>query len=261
MSLSFFLAMMLIQRATPGVTATENLAGDRIVPLVSHSGSSGQYCTADARWCLSLIEAQKEDGQVLPAVRPGNAAAPTPTPPAEEAYSNETHSLWPGLILLKNGGFLAGVETRTSTAYSGGGGSATELRLFRVSADGQAAAKPVLIVPIGASLLIRACFGENDMKKRRGACHDEYSFSASLGLAREAAAGLPIFSYVTTAHAFPRGVSRLEDSTAKSRLRKSDLVQERDPECSFSRKFRFDVAAGAYQPESQLPDCSAYTVP
>jgi hypothetical protein len=259
MSVSFFLAMMLTQQVTPEVRAAENLAGDRIIFLVSRSGSPGQYCTSDARWCLSLVEAQEEDGQVLPAVRAGNAA--TPTPPAEEADSNETHALWPGLVVLKSGGFLAGVETRTSTAYSGGGGSATELRLFRVSPGGEATAKPVLNVPIGASLLIRACFGENDMKKRRGACHDEYSFSASLGLARETAAGMPTFSYVTTAHAFPRGVSRLEDSTGKSRLRKSDLVRERDPECSFSRTFRFDAAAGAYEPDARLPDCSAYTVP
>jgi hypothetical protein len=119
----------------------------------------------------------------------------------------------------------------------------------------------MLNVPVGASLLIRACFGERDMAQRRGACHDDYNFAGEVGLSREAASGLPVLTYVTKATAFPRGVSRLADSTAKPRLKKSDLVHERDPECSFSRRFRFDAAAGVYVPDSPLPDCSAYTVP
>ncbi|MCX8476359.1 MAG: hypothetical protein MT490_11245 [Sphingomonas sp.] len=253
MSVSFLFAMMLAQSAA----ATANPAGDRLVPL---TGKDGQYCTADARWCVSLDGLPDGDEQVLPIVRAGAAAEPIPEPPAR-TFSNETQAVWPNLILLKDGGFLAGVETRVSTAYSGGGGSATELRLFRVASDGQAVAVPVLNVPVAGSLLIRACFGESDMAKRRGACHDEYSFSASLGLAREAVSGLPVLAYVTNAKRFPRGVSRLEDSTTKARLRKSDLVFERDPECSFSRRFRFDAGTGAYRPDSALPDCSAYTVP
>lgn len=248
MSVNFFLAMMLFPQS-PGNIATD----DRLVPLVS---AHGQYCMQDRRWCVSLAE--PEDDQVLPSVHAG--AAPAPTPPPEE-FSNETYAVWPNLILLKQGGFLAGVEARTSTAYSGGGGSATELRLFRVSTDGQAVATPVLRVPIAASLLIRACFGERDMKNRRGACHDEYSYSGDLGLAGEAAGGLPTLAYRSEASAFPRGVSRREDSSANPRLRKSDLVRARDPECSFARRFRFDAASGSYAPDAPPPDCSAYTVP
>jgi hypothetical protein len=252
MSVSFLLAMTLFQQA-PGIV----LPGDRMVHLADRG--AGRYCTTDARWCVSLAEAQDGDGPVLPVVRAG--AAPASTPPADETFSNETYAVWPRLILLKEGGFVAGVETRTSTAYSGGGGSATELRLFRVAPDGQAAEMPVLGVPVGASLMIRACFGERDMAQRRGACHDEYNFSGDVALGRGAANGLPVLAYVTQATAFPRGVSRLEDSSAKPRLKKSDLVHERDPECSFSRQFRFDPAAGVYAPDAPLPECSAYTVP
>ncbi|MDP5277702.1 hypothetical protein Q9Q95_02095 [Sphingomonas sp. DG1-23] len=248
MSVSFFLAMMLLPQNSV------DAAGDRLVPLVSAQGRS---CTPNGRWCVALAE--PEDDQVLPRVHAG--AVSTPMPPPAEEFSNETHTVWPNLVLLKDGGFLAGVEARTSTAYSGGGGSATELRLFRISTDGQAAATPVLRVPVAASLLIRACFGERDMKNRRGACHDEYSYSGDLGLAGEAAEGLPTLAYRSEANAFPRGVSRMEDSNAKPRLKKSDLVRERDPECSFSRRFRFDAAAGGYAPDAPLPDCSAYTVP
>ncbi|WP_150125502.1 hypothetical protein [Sphingomonas sp. LM7] len=234
-------------------------APDRMLSLVPRGSEGAEYCSEDRRWCVSLSEAQDAEAPVLPVVRTGDPAPPMPHA-RSEAYSNETYAVWPRLILLKDGGFLAGVETRTSTAYSGGGGSATELQLFRLALDGQAP-KPVLQVPVGASLLIRACFSERDMRYRRGACHDEYSFSASLTLAGETTGSLPALAYSTEARAFPRGVSRTEDSTAKPRLKKSDLVHERDPECSFARRFRFDAAAGAYRPDAPLPECSAYTIP
>jgi hypothetical protein len=245
---SYFLALMLSQQGSA--------AADRLMPLAS---ADGQTCTGDRRWCVSLSAPQDEDEQTLPIVRAGPAAAPPP--PREETFSDQTYAVWPGLILLDDGGFLAGVEVRTSTGYSGGGGSATELRLFRVAPDGQAAATPVLRVPVAAFLMIRACFDEHDMKARRGACHDEYSFSGSVALAPEAASSLPALAYVSEANVFPRGVSRMEDSTGKARLKKSDLVRERDPRCSVSRRFRFDAAAGVYQPDAPLPDCSDYTIP
>ena len=119
----------------------------------------------------------------------------------------------------------------------------------------------LLRVPVGAFLMIRACFNEHDMKARRGACHDEYSYSGKIELTPEAASDLPTLAYVSEANAFPRGVSRMEDSTGKGRLKKSDLVRERDPQCSVSRRFRFDAATGTYQPDAPLPDCSAYTIP
>jgi hypothetical protein len=245
---SYFLAMMLSQQ---GPTAA-----DRLVPLVT---ADGQTCTGDRSWCVSLSAPQDEGEQTLPIVRAGPTA--TPPPPREETFSDQTYAAWPNLILLKDGSFLAGIEARTSTGYSGGGGSATELRLFRIAPDGQAAATPVLRVPIGAFLMIRACFNEHDMKARRGACHDEYSFAGSIALAPDAASGLPALAYVSEANVFPRGVSRMEDSTGKARLKKSDLVRERDPKCSIARRFRFDAATGTYQPDTPLPDCSDYTIP
>ncbi|MDT8760112.1 hypothetical protein MZO42_15535 [Sphingomonas psychrotolerans] len=256
MPLGFFLVMMFLQQGAGTPTPAANLAGDRLAPLVA---VDGRYCTADARWCVSLDGGGEEGAPAVPTVRPGDAAAPAPGP-ADET-SDESYAVWPGLVLLKGGGFLAGVEVRTSTAYSGGGGSATELRLFRISAGGHTDAKPVLTVPVGASLMIRACFSEADMKSRRGACHDEYSFAGSIALAQGATAGLPDLSYDTEARTYPRGVSRLEDSTGKGRLKKSDLVRARDPACSFVRRFRFDSATSTYLPDRPLPDCSAYTVP
>lgn len=261
MPAGFLSAMILMQPMAAPPQSAASLPAGQLVSLALRKGTGGELCTAGSRWCVFLAEPTGDGEPPLPVVRAGGTGGPSPHAFSEEAYSNETHGVWPNLIILKDGGFLAGVETRVSTAYSGGGGSATDLRLFRVSADGRAAPGPVLNVQVAGSLLIRACFGERDMAKRRGACHDEYVFSGSVTLASGPAATLPNLVYVTRAKAFPRGVSRLEDSTTKSRLKKSDLVFEQDAACSFSRRLRFDGAAGAYAPDRPLPDCSAYTVP
>ncbi|WP_404336503.1 hypothetical protein AB2M62_19475 [Sphingomonas sp. MMS12-HWE2-04] len=253
--LPFALAALL----SPAALAAQNAAGDREVALVPRNADQAALCTADRRWCVELVPAEG-DGPPVPLVRAGDAATPADAPPSDSS-EDETYAVWPRLILLKDGGFLAGVETRTSTSYSGGGGSATALGLFRVAADGQPGGKPVLEVPLRASLMIRACFDEKDMKQRRGACHDEYRFSGTLTLAGEAAGGLPGLAYVAEAEAYPRGVSRSADSTTMARLKQSDLVYARDPACSFSRHFRFDAAAGVFRPDTALPDCSDYTVP
>lgn len=216
-------------------------------------------CTADGAWCVGLVQAmQGEDEVIRPVVRAGAAALPPG--PKSESYAEETYQPWTGLARLADGGFLAGVEAGISTMYSGGGGQASELRLYRLGADGEAGAEPVLTVPIRGSLLIRACFSEKDMDQRAGACHDEYSFSATL-TAQPGADALPELTYETAATAFPRGVSRSEDSLENPPLTEADLVAERDPKCSFQRRFVFDAATDLYRPDRPLPDCSDYTVP
>ncbi|MFT8243348.1 hypothetical protein [Roseomonas sp. BN140053] len=256
-----FLSLLVAQAAVSGVAgAGTPPAGDRLVSLVPRGAGGSEACTRDRRWCVVLTQPE-EGGAVRPALRARGAAAPAPQPPAEDPDGGESQAVWPNLFVLGDCSFLAGVETRSSTGYSGGGGSATGLRLFRVAAGGTAAAVPVLEVPLAASLTIRACFGERDMRRRRGACHDEYGFSASLGLVPGSAAGEPVLRYATEAWNFPRGVSRAGDSTAMRPLQQADLVRQRDARCSITRQFRFDAAAGAFRPDRPLPDCSDYTVP
>lgn len=256
MTLSTILSVLLLSTPSAADAANETA---RLVPLVA--SRSGQACLSDGHWCVSLSIAGGESGRPVPIVRPRGVPAPAPQDPAENAYSDPTEQVWPKLILLVDGGFLAGVETRTATSYSGGGGSATALQLFRVKANGDASPVPVLTLPISAALMIRACFSERDQEQRRGACHDEYDFAARLELAGGGATSLPELTYVSEAHAFPRGASRFADSTRGPRLKRSDLVRSRDPQCSVSRRFRFDAASGRYQPDAPLPDCSAYTDP
>jgi hypothetical protein len=260
---SVLVLALLATQTVAGAQATINASSrsdDRFIPLVSRSADSGEYCTSDRRWCVMLAEPD-ENGVVRPIVGAGGAVGPMPRAPAEEPSSDESYAVWPSLFTLRDGSFLAGVKVRTSTSYSGGGGSATDLRLFRVSSSGTASAEPVLSVSLEGSLMIRACFSERDLRRRRGACHDEYRFSSRIGLAPGAATGLPILTYATEAWAYPRGVTRSGDSTQMRALRQSDLVRQRDVKCSFGRRFRFDVAGSAYRPDMPLPECSDYTVP
>lgn len=245
----FALVLIAALQSTP--------AADRLETLIL---IDDRACTGNGAWCVGLEKTTSGDGEqsVRPILR---AAEAMPTQagggggPAVEYFQP-----WTGLVRLPDGGVLAGVKVETSSMYSGGGGQATELRLYRLDANGDAGATPVLTVPIRAELTIRACFGEEDMTQRAGACHDEYGFEATLTATGEAT-DMPVLGYVTTATAYPRGVSRSEDSLEKPPLTAADLVTERDPKCSFSRRFTFDAAAGEYRPDRKLPDCQDYTVP
>ena len=234
------------------IAAVQAAPSDRLEPLTL---AGDRACTADGAWCVGLV--QDEEPIVRPIVRAAGAL-----PPGLEASAGavETFQPWTHLARLSDGDFLAGVEVGFSSMYSGGGGQATELRLYRLDANGDAGESPVLVVPIRSSLSIRACFSEEDMRQRAGACHDEYGFDAVLTAAGEAG-GMPVFDYVTTATAYPRGASRSEDSLEKPPLKSADLVTVRDPKCSYRRRFTFDAVAGEYRPDSALPDCSDYTVP
>ncbi|MDQ1081494.1 hypothetical protein [Pseudoroseomonas cervicalis] len=238
--------------------------GDRLLPLLPATAGQPGGCTRDGRWCVTLSEPD-EAGEVRPVLQqagPGAAgeAAP-PAPEAESGFGEPSYTPWPALILLAEGGALAGVQREERSAYSGGGGSGSTLLLFHIPAGGSAGPKPVLEVPLRGALLIRACFDERDQRRRRGACHDEYGFSATLSLAPGRSEGRPALRYSSEAWAFPRGVSREADSTAMRPLRQADLVRERDARCSVTRQFRYEAASGAYRPDTPLPDCSAYTVP
>lgn len=234
------------------IAAVQAAPSDRLQPLTL---ADDRACTADGAWCVGLV--QDEEPVVRPIVRAAGALSP-----GLEASDGavETFQPWVRLARLPGGDFLAGVEVGLSSMYSGGGGQATELRLYRLDANGDAGEAPVLTVPLRGSLMIRACFSEEDMKQRAGACHDEYVFEATLTAAGEAG-DMPVFDYVTTATAYPRGASRSEDSLEKPPLKPADLVTVRDPKCSYSRRFTFDAVAGEYRPDSALPDCSDYTVP
>ena len=253
------------QARTSPTVATSQAAPQPITSVLTllAADEGRRACSSDNRWCVSLAKETDDEGIRRPILRRAGeriGAAGDEADPVDDVGADETYVVWPKLIVLGDGSFLAGVETRLSTTYSGGGGSATELRLFRVTRDGAAVGAPVLTLPVRASLLIRACFSEEDLEKRAEACHDEYGFTGQVGV-EASGSGTPPITYATQAWAFPRGVSRDADSTTRGPLQPADLVREPDKVCSFSRRFEFDDATKTYLPDRPLPDCSAYTVP
>lgn len=111
-----------------------------------------------------------------------------------------------------------------------------------------------------SSLMIRACFSEDDMKLRRGACHDEYGFTGTLAAGTPGAAELPTLICRSVATAYPQTSRRMSDNGGAP-LKKSDLVKWQDPECSYERVLRYNPATSRYEMDRPAPDCSDYTTP
>ena len=62
----------------------------------------------------------------------------------------------------------------------------------------------VLDVVWDSSLMIRACFSEQDAKDRLDACHDEYDFKAVLNPGPDDGGELPTLTYRSFATAYPQ---------------------------------------------------------
>ncbi len=200
-------------------------------------------------WFLDIHQRVPSGADVSPV---GRIAVPASADP-----SRETLTIWPHLIREASGALLYGVLRNRTTGFSGGGASETHLILFR-QLPGTVEAREVLTIQTHYGAMIRACFSEEDYR-RRGACHDEYELAGVLSLAPGAASGPPRLALITAARSFPRGVRGEEND--RPRLRRSDLVWERDATCSYRRSFAFDEASRHYEPDQPLPDCSTYTLP
>lgn len=258
----------LLFAALAGLAQAADDAGNRAetltpVKAVAEGDPQPMLCNAAKDVC-AIVRTNEEHGNRadLEIYDRPDGAAPIANLGLEGEIEPTRYRVWPGIVRLADGTLLVGAEENGFNGYSGGGGSATTLRLFRL--DRRKADMPmpeIFTTVISAGISIRACFGERDMKDRRGACHDEYDFDAVLALDPVSTNGMPRLSKTTVATTYPGDVSRNEDSLAKGRLRKSDLVHKRREDCSYRRIFTFDPKSASYQPDSPEPDCSEFTVP
>ncbi|MDO9370898.1 MAG: hypothetical protein Q7T68_20225 [Sphingopyxis sp.] len=237
------------------------------------ASESGQYCLPGRELCLEL-SGDPDSGEI-----PANLIVSFPASGDAEktslplpAFSGEVQglSLWPHLVSVrtdKSGRhegleFLVGVIGEERAMYSGGGGSGGRLHLMRfgMGPHGMGLGDPVLDVVWDSSLMIRACFSEQDMKDRLEACHDDYSFKANLTASPDDKGAFPSLTYSSIATAYPRTSRRSEDNSA-GKLKKSDLTHWRDPECSYTRLLHYNDATARYEMDRAAPDCSDYTTP
>lgn len=260
LALSLGGGVSLAQPARPGGVMAPLPAIDRVASEQRQLRST-LHCTAGRDLCLRAWRASDDRVWSLDIhnrVPTGAAVAPAHQIdlPQGDNPEQESYSIWPHVIREASGALLIGAERFRNEGFSGGGAGMTELVLLRMASRG-ADPVEVLTVQTGYSAMIRACFTEQEYR-RRGACHDEYVLSGTIGLAPNAAGGRPRLTLTTQARSFPRGARREEE---RSRIPRRDLVWEPDPECSYRRTFAFNAASGHYEPDRPLPECSTYQLP
>lgn len=252
---------LLIAAAQPAA------ANPIVIDLVAGEGE--RKCLPDKSLCLDVPGSAEASGGGLVLTAPAKGEADDLALPFSRD-DGQSLSLWPHLIAVPSPGgaetgsrqYLMGIVVGTSTMYSGGGGNGSRLHLLRLDTlpSNTRLGDEVLDVVWDSSLMIRACFSEKDMKDRREACHDESSFTGSLAAGPAEPGELPALTYRSVATAYPKGSRRSGDNSGL-RLKASDLVHEKDPECSYERTLRYNPATSRYEMDRPAPECSDYTTP
>ncbi len=253
----------------------------------SDPGTPAEYCTKDKRWCafisrnidLNTTALNIYNGQLPPLITDGRSTPQSigtyPFNASDADDANASVKIWPTIIRYPtlridgpklNETIIIGIETSVSSGYSGGGANATSLQLYQLgpTIDGSVP-EPinfgiVLSVPLSANKLIRACFGEKDYQQRRGMCHDDYGYNATLTIGKTMPDGTPQIIYTSVATATP-GSSRLSDDNTGRQLSLRDLKPRRDRTCSYRRVYSFNGELGVYDTAKLVPSCSDFTVP
>jgi hypothetical protein len=244
-------------------------------------------CTSDRRWCvflsnqgdLNTTTVNVYNGQLPPGNADGrdnarDVGSYRVSHRADDLGSASLH-IWPTIIrrpTLRIDGLpldetiSIGVISALSAGYSGGGAQSTSLQLYQLgpTMDGRIPDAGnfgiVLDVPLTGYKMIRACFGEEDDANRRGVCHDEYDFNATLKLGKTMPDGQPQIVYQSIATTTP-GSSRLSEDNSKRKLSLSDIKPRRDRKCSYRRIYTFNGELGLYLTPKPEPDCLDYMVP
>jgi len=220
-------------------------AGNRMETLTEQDGRS---CSGDGAWCVTRGET---------AVTFTRGGVDTELLTFDE--STGTPEVWPVIVREPNdASVVVGLGWSESQMYSGGGGEATKVTLYRIT-QGSALIPEVGTWPSRANITIRACFDEDDQVARAQACVDEYNFEGRLALDTNNASGPPRLLLSTLATSYPGVRTRSSDSTAQEPLQLSDLVIARDDACSYERVLAFDGESFAY--ESDPPTCEDYLQP
>lgn len=245
-------------------------------------------CTDDKKLCLTMTATGDVNTDILAVTITSNdgVANTNVTMPASITDYNSV-SVWPQIIPLSVGArdvqgsqsALIGIITHQSTMYSGGGGASDQLHLFRIryEAGNVRLGDELAALTLRVSLLIRACFTEEDYNKSGEACHDDYQYNATLSTVPkvahksapktaqkslqngESSGDWPALYYQSIATAYPRRSRRSKDNSTNRNLRKSDLVHWKNTKCSYTRTLRYNPVTKQYTPTRPEPDCRVWT--
>jgi hypothetical protein len=255
------LAAALCGGALAHAQTSSDFASNRIEPLTTERTiEGGAYaCTQDGAWCVARQAPYK-----VQYTRGARRLVGTLTPPTLE--DDDELTVWPSLIRLSRRGqardaFVGLVRTK-SEPYSGGSFQASWLSLYEIRAYANEAATPIAEFPLSGDVSIRACFDQDDVRARRNACADEYTYRGTFGLDRARESGQPRIIYEGRAETYPgpNVRSRGADSTTQPPLTRADIRAVTDERCTF-RRILTRNAAGAYTWNAPLPACSDYLEP
>lgn len=186
----------------------------------------------------------------------------------EQHGDDQSATLWTHALAMPANepalrGWLIGVLVQTAKTYSGGQAATSRLHLYPLIVGQVGGIGPELAsLPWASEINIRACFDDDDIDRRKGVCHDSYTFGASLILAdQQEGDDLPVLVYRAQATAFPQTARRWEGSSAAPPLRDEDLSHWTDFECTYQRTLRFNPSTDRYEMDRPAPDCRAYYEP
>lgn len=269
---ALMLALALAQPAPEGPPLMVAMLPPREIGLnfVRYPDGEHYLCSEGYGDCLRIVRG--EDGSAMlelfdmdPAAGPAQILAALPAHVGMDD-GNDVR-VWDRAIRLPANpdvpgarAYLVGIVRSTPLSYSGGFARAERLHLFQlVVAEDTATLGPELLdVRWNGEVQLRACFGEEDVQKRREACHDIYRFASSLSLMENRRGAYPDLGYSSVATAFPRTAYPTQDSSSAPPLSAEDLVERRDPECSFQRTLRYNPATRRYEMDSPAPECASY---
>jgi hypothetical protein len=248
---SLLIAFVALAGAMPCLSAA------RVEPLRAERGVAHRLCTANRLWCTerrgdSLTVLRRENGG-------RREVAHLPLPSNEDDRSQSEP--WSSIVRISLPGrpelALVGVVRTQSEMYSGGGGLLVQLTLFEIQPEAQNQPRAVLEAPLSSSFLIRACFSREDERARRGACHDEYRYSATLTAPPQRPNDARLV-YRSRADSFPNRRSRTQDSNRQGPLRRGDLIRVVDRTCTFERTLARNPETGIFKWSAPLPPCKDY---
>lgn len=228
-------------------------AGADEIEALRQSNDGVTLCDRSGQWCM------RTDPRHGPMLLNDTDAEPLMN--AAELSEAGTARIWPHLIPIDRNRAIIGIQQSKAGGYSGGGFNVDHLKLYSVTAGEPRAVAPVLDIPISAELSIRACFSTDDVEKRHGFCHDEYSYDGRIQATGRKTYDVPDLLLRTTASRRPAGISRLAETKLVAPLTEEQIAGRGDAECSFSAVFSWDLDSASYRPESPIPDCSEFTQP
>jgi hypothetical protein len=233
---------------------------DLLAPPGQHEWGQGHepsehLCNAGdvPRWCV-WAEQNPDRSWTLTVANPDTARTARFWFPRAQV-PGDTFTVGSVLYRGADGSVMASVVWSERHAIPGGEWGTTRMVFARVTQDNSAI---VLDMPYSMTAAIRACFEEADKRRRQDECTDIYHLFNHLELDTDNVSPTPAFKIDTYAWTWPGRHTRGEDPRKGPPLRAEDLKYWQDPACTYTRRYRFDAAAGRYLPDAPLPKCAEY---